>query len=163
MLIRDAQPADAAAIAAIYRPFVENTTISYELGAPDEAEMASRIAFKQREHGWLVLEAAGAVVGYAYYGEFRSRPAYRHVVESSIYLAPGTQGRSWGTLLYQALIEHARMRGFREMIAVIDVPNPVSTGFHQKLGFVESGVLRRTGFKFGRYLDTAFWQLALAD
>ena len=160
--IRAAVQADAAAIAAIYRPFVENTTVSYELSAPEAAEMAERIAQKQREHGWLVLEdEGGAVQGYAYYGEFRARPAYRHVVESSVYLAPAAQGLGAGRRLYEALIDHARARGYREMIAVIDVPNPASEAFHRQLGFVEAGLLRRAGHKFGRYLDTAFWQRAI--
>lgn len=163
MLIRAAVLEDAASLAEIYRPFVLDTTISYELVPPDADEMAARIEAKQQAHDWLVLEEDGRILAYAYYGVFRERPAYRHMVESSIYLAPTAQGRGLGRALYTALIASARQRAYREMLAVIALPNPASVGFHERLGFLPAGVLPRSGHKFGAYLDTGFWQLPLFE
>lgn len=161
MTIRPATMADASAIIAIYNPFVENTTVTYELEAVTAAEMQARITAKQTAHEWLVLDDPSGILGYAYYGSFRERPAYRHVVESSIYLAPQARGRGLGKTLYQVLFERARAQGYREMIGVIALPNPESIRLHETLGFAEVGRMARSGYKFGQYLDTGFWQKQL--
>ncbi len=161
MLIRPASPEDATAFAALYNPFVLNTTVTYELDAVSADTMAQRIQAKQPEYAWLTLEDQHAILGYAYYGNFRERAAYHHVVESSIYLAPAACGRGLGRMLYEALIARAQEQGYREMIGVIALPNPISIRLHEALGFVPVGTLQRSGYKFGRYLDTGLWQKVL--
>lgn len=161
MKIRQALSRDADAIVAIYNPFVLNTTVTYELEAVPAADMAARILAKQAIHDWLVLEDASEVLGYAYYGSFRERAAYRHVVESSIYLAPQARGRGLGRTLYEALLARAAEQGYREMIGVIALPNPGSVRLHEAMGFSPVGVVARSGYKFGQYLDTGFWQKSL--
>ena len=124
--------------------------------------MAARIAECGR-HGWpfLVAEADGEVVGYAYATQFRDRPAYRSTCENSIYISPQHVGCGVGTLLLNALITAATSAGFRQMIAVIGGAEPASVALHAKAGFVEAGRMRSVGRKFGRWLDTLYMQLSL--
>jgi len=161
-IIREAGPGDAERFAAIYAPYVEGSSVSFETKAPTAAEMASRIAAK-REHGfpWLTLDVDGAVAGYAYYGAWREREAYKNTVESTIYIDPAFQGRGLGKQLYAALIERARTQGRRAMIGVITLPNEGSEALHRALGFERAGLFREVGYKAGRWLDVAFWELML--
>jgi len=163
MIVRQATPRDAEAIAAIYNPFVVATTVTYELEAVAPAEMAERIRAKQIGHDWLALEDDGEVLGYGYYGYFRERAAYRHTVESSLYLAPQACGRGLGRLMYRSLFDRARDQGYREMVGVIALPNDASVALHESLGFTKVGILARSGYKFGTYLDTGFWQKSLVE
>jgi L-amino acid N-acyltransferase YncA len=161
MTIRPATVADAEACCAIYNEHVRHTIVTFEVEPLTPAEMAGRIAEKLGRYDWLVLEEAGAVVGYAYYGAFRARAAYDHSVETTIYLAENVTGRGLGRELYRALIASARDRGYRELIGVIALPNPASVALHETLGFLPIGVFPRVGYKFGRYIDVGFWQLSL--
>jgi phosphinothricin acetyltransferase len=112
-----------------------------------------------------VAEEDGGIMGYAYAGAFRPRPAYRFVLEVSIYVAPEAKGRGIGRLLLEALIEEVRRLGFRQIIAVIGdgTPESASVRLHEKLGFRHSGRLEGTGYKHGRWLDTTFMQLTLNE
>jgi phosphinothricin acetyltransferase len=159
-LIRLAGPEDAAAIAAIYRPYVEGSRISFEESAPDAAEMASRMAGEL--YPWLVSEEDGRVVGYAASSAFRTRPAYRWVVETGIYLAPAACGRGIGRALLSELLELLTRQGFVSAIGAIALPNEASVVLHEKLGFTHSGTYRRVGFKMGEWLDVGLWQKELA-
>jgi L-amino acid N-acyltransferase YncA len=159
--IRRATPADAAEICRIYNEHVLGTIVSFETRAIDTSEMAARIQDKLRHHDWLVGEHEQELVGYAYYGSFRARAAYDHTAESTIYVASHASGRGFGKRLYDALIQSARDKGYREFIGVIALPNPASVALHQKVGFEEVGVLKRVGYKFGTYLDVGLWQLSL--
>ncbi|WP_018610028.1 GNAT family N-acetyltransferase [Uliginosibacterium gangwonense] len=161
MKIRQASLEDAARICEIYNPFILDTTVTYELEAVSVEAMRERILAKQRKHDWLVAEDESGVLGYGYYGRFRERAAYDHVVESSIYLAPQARGKGLGTLLYNAIIHRAHEQGYREMIGVVALPNPASAALHESLGFAAVGTLVRSGFKFGRYLDTGIWQKSI--
>jgi phosphinothricin acetyltransferase len=158
VLVRDATPDDAAACAAIYAPYVRDTAISFELEPPSPQEMAARIG---HAHAWLVAEDDGAVVGYAYGGEFRSRPAYARTCEVTVYLAADFTGRGAGRALYSALMPRLAALGLRVAIAAIALPNAASEGLHRALGFEPVGVLRGVGFKHGAYHDVAYAQLAL--
>ena len=161
--IRPGTPADIPAIARIYAEAVRHGTASFELEPPDEAEMARR----QRElldggYPYLVAEIDGALVGYAYAGPYRPRPAYRFSVEDSIYIEPQVQGRGIGRALLSRLIEEAERRGFRQMIAVIgDSAQTPSIELHSALGFHLIGNIENVGFKFGRWLDTVLMQRVL--
>ena len=111
---------------------------------------------------WLVLEDdTGKLLGYAYYGKFRERKAYDGTVETSIYLDASTTGKGYGKVLYAALIEAIRARGFREVIGCLALPNDASITLHEKMGFAKVGHFPGTGYKFGRYVDVGFWQLSL--
>ena len=160
--IRCARPNDAPATAAIYAHHVAHGTASFDTEPRSEADMAARIAECGR-HGWpfLVAEAGGEVIGYAYATQFRDRPAYRSTCENSIYISPNHVGRGVGALLLDALVKAAAGAGFRQMIAVIGGAEPASVALHAKAGFVEAGRMRSVGRKFGRWLDTLYMQLSL--
>lgn len=161
MKIRRATPGDAAAICEIYNEHVLRTVVSFETQPVEADEMAARIQEKLLQHDWLVAEHEQRLAGYAYYGPFRTRAAYDHTAESSIYLARQARGQGLGRQLYEALISSARDRRYRELIGVIALPNPASVALHQKVGFTEVGVLKNVGRKFGTYLDVGLWQLSL--
>jgi L-amino acid N-acyltransferase YncA len=163
MRIRAATPDDAAAIAAIYAPYVTASAVSFEVAPPDEAEMRQRIEVGGGLYPWLVACAENdAVIGYAYATAFRARPAYRYVVETSVYLDPGHHGRGAGRMLYQALIRTLEKQRFAQAIAAITLPNDASVRLHEALGFAPAGVYRQVGYKGGRWLDVGLWQRALA-
>ncbi len=164
ILIRPAEPDDIARITAIYADAVRNGTASYELEPPTQADMTGRFeALHAGRFPYLVAEQEGGVLGYAYAGPFRPRPAYRFIVEDSVYVAPEAKGRGVGLALMRALIEAARALGFRQIVAVIGDggPQSASVRLHEKLGFVHSGQLEGSGYKHGRWLTTTFMQLAM--
>ncbi len=163
MIIRAATAADVAAMAAIYGPEVLGGTASFETEAPGAAEMAARLArVTAAGWPWLVAEADGAVLGYAYAAQFRDRPAYAATCENSVYVAASAQGRGIGSALLAALVEAARAAGFREMIAVIgDSGNAASRRLHAAGGFRDAGLLTNVGHKFGRWLDVVYMQRTL--
>ena len=160
--VRAARPDDAPAIAAIYAHHVSHGTASFDTKPRSEAETAAKIADCQAR-GWpyLVAEADGEVVGYAYATQFRDRPAYRSACENSIYIHPGHVGRGLGKLLLDALVAAAADAGFRQMIAVIGGAEPASVALHSRAGFVEAGRMRSVGRKHGRWLDTLYMQRSL--
>lgn len=163
VLIRLAAESDAAAIASIYRHYVEQTRISFEEAAPDAAEMALRIVGdRPGYHPWLVAEGDGQTLGYAASSPFRARPAYRWTVETGIYLAEGVHGRGLGRALLSALLELFEGQGYVAAIGAIAMPNPASVALHEKLGFAYAGTYRGVGFKFGEWLDVGLWQKELA-
>jgi len=162
LTIRDASEADAAACAAIYRPFVLDTAVSFEITPPTEAEMAARIGEAAGTHAWLVAELGGEVAGYAYARPFAAREAYRWSTETSIYLSPLHRGAGVGRALYEALLARLIERGFRVAVAKMTLPNPASEGLHTTLGFRPVGVHRRIGFKNGFWYDVAIAQRELA-
>lgn len=162
-LIRDATADDAPACAELYAPFVRSTAITFETEPPDAAEMARRIAASQHRHAWLVAVRHGVVLGYAYGTEFRSRAAYRHTCETSIYLDSSARGSGTGRVLYGALLDRLRSLGFVTAVAGMTVPNPASDRLHRSLAFTDVGVFARVGFKFGQWRDVAWMQRPLHD
>lgn len=162
--IRPATVADLPAITAVYGHAVVNGTASYEYDPPTLAEMTSRFtAVMNAGFPYLAAECEGEILGYAYAGPFRTRPAYRFIVEDSIYVAPNAQGQGVGKLLLRELIGRCERQGFRQIIAVIgdgDV-NTASVALHASLGFTHSGRLTGSGFKHGHWCDTVLMQLAL--
>jgi len=163
--IRPAVTADLAAITEIYDHAVRFGTATFELIPPDLAEMARRFhALKDGGFPYLVAALEGQVVGYAYAGAYRPRPAYRFTVENSVYLQPAIHRRGIGLQLLQELIVESESRGYRQMIAVIgDSANAGSIGVHTRCGFQMIGTHPNVGFKFGRWLDTVMMQLPLGD
>jgi L-amino acid N-acyltransferase YncA len=159
--IRQATEEDASRISEIYNYYVLNTTVTFENAAVNAADVVERIREKMAKYNWLVGEVDGRIVGYSYFGFFRPRSAYRETVESTIILDRDCIGRGYGSALYEKLLQSVKTMGFREIIAVIALPNPESLKLHRKMGFVEAGVLHNVGFKQGRYVDIGFWQKSL--
>lgn len=163
MRIRLAAAADAAALAALYAPYVTDSIASFEADPPGEAEMAARLAAAGDLYPWLVAQGeAEEILGYASASRFRPRPAYRFTVETSIYLARGAEGRGIGGRLYRDLLETLTAQGFTQAIGAISLPNPASVGLHEKLGFAQAGVYRDVGLKFGQWISVGLWQRPLA-
>ena len=162
MLIRDAHASDAPAIAAIYNPYILETTISFEEEPVPDADMARRVADVQAAGlPWLVAEEGGAVIGYAYATKWRVRHAYRHSVETSVYLAPAAARKGIGTALYEALFARLRAGEYHLAIGGIALPNEASVALHEKMGYEKAAHFKEVGFKFGRWLDVGYWQKTL--
>ena len=162
LLIRDVAPGDAEAIATIYNPYVLNTVITFEEIPVTAEEINTRInAILKLGFPYLVMEQNGHVIGYAYAGTWRTRAAYKHTVETSVYLEQQTTGKGLGTLLYQALIERLKTLDIHIVLGGITLPNPISVRLHEKLGFKKVAHFSEVGYKFGRWLDVGFWQLNL--
>jgi phosphinothricin acetyltransferase len=163
--IRPATVADLPAITEIYEHAVRCGTATFELTPPDLAEMTRRFrALIDGGFPYLVAAVDGSVIGYAYAGPYRPRPAYRFTVENSIYLKPAIHRRGIGLLLMRRLLRECEARGYRQMIAVIgDSANAGSVGVHTKCGFQMVGTHPNVGLKFGRWLDTVMMQLSLGE
>ena len=161
--IRPASLDDIPAITRIYDQAVAQGTASFELESPDQAEMARRMrALLDGGFPYLAAEIDGALVGYAYAGHYRTRPAYRFSVEDSIYIAPQAQRRGVGRALLDRLILESESRGFRQMVAVIgDSAQTASIELHRAAGFRMIGTIENVGFKFDRWIDSVLMQRAL--
>jgi L-amino acid N-acyltransferase YncA len=175
--IRPVRPTDIAAITDIYAHAVQHGTASFELDPPDINEMTHRVAtLSAGGFPYLVAEAKGAtesamqsamqsaILGYAYAGPYRARPAYRFTVEDSVYIAPDAQRQGLGRLLLEQLIVESEARGYRQMIAVIgDSAQHASIALHTALGFRTIGTFKAVGWKFDRWLDSVLMQRPLGQ
>jgi len=161
--IRPATQADIPAITRIYDHAVSHGTASFELEAPDEAEMSRRMqTLADGGFPYIAATIDGVLVGYAYAGPYRPRRAYRFSVEDSIYVDPAAQRKGVGRALLSELIEESERKGFRQMIAVIgDSAQTPSIEVHRALGFRMIGAIENVGFKFDRWLDTVLMQRPL--
>jgi len=159
--IRLASAGDAEAIAAIYRPVVETTSISFETIAPDRDEMAKRLAGTLASHPWLVCDVDGRVAGYAYAAKHRVRAAYQWSVDTSVYVDPAWHRSGVGRGLYRSLFAVLGAQRFCNAFAGIALPNPASVALHEAVGFEPLGVYRRVGFKLGAWHDVGWWQLTV--
>ncbi|MCC6917685.1 MAG: N-acetyltransferase [Alphaproteobacteria bacterium] len=162
-MIRLALAEDAAAIQAIYAPNVEKTAISFETEVPSVAEMAARIGKTLPHWPWLVDEKDGAIRGYVYAGQHRTRAAYRWSVDTTAYVAEYAQGQGVGKRLYQVLFELLRAQGYTRAFAGITEPNAASQALHRSAGFVPVGVYGQVGYKLGAWHDVGWWQLDLGS
>lgn len=166
MQVRACTLADLPAVQAIYAHHVQNGTGTFEEVPPSVEEMAAR--WRQITAGerfpFLVAEADGQVIGFAYASEFRARAAYRYTCESSVYIAPEAQRQGVGHALMHEVIALCTARGLREMLAVIgDSQNYASIGLHGALGFAHVGTFHNVGYKFGRWLDVVLMQRKLSS
>jgi L-amino acid N-acyltransferase YncA len=161
--IRPAQDGDMPAVAAIFAHYVSDTLISFELEPPSSWDWVEKRGDLQTA-GWPFLVAAvdGEIVGYAYVAAWRAKPAYRHSVENTIYLAPAHTGQGHGRRLLRELLTRARDAGAREVIAVIaDTGSQASVTLHRRAGFRDAGRLHDVGFKRGHWLDVLLMQCSL--
>lgn len=164
VIIRPTQQADIPAITEIYADAVLHGTASYELDPPTREEMAKRFdAIVRRDLPYVVAELDGQIAGYAYAGPFRARPAYRFIVEDSVYVDPQCKGRGIGRLLLDHLVQEVSVQGYRQIVAVIGdgTNHPASVRLHEAAGFSHSGTIAGSGFKHGRWLDTVLMQMPL--
>ena len=166
ILIRPATAADLPAVTAIYRHAVTQGTATFETEPPSEAEMGER--FRAIVGGGFPYLVActpdGGTVGYAYAGLYRTRVAYRHTLEDSVYIDPAFRRRGVGRALLDHLLTESEARGFRQMVAVIgDSAQIPSIALHRAAGFRMVGTFEAVGFKFGRWLDTVMMQRALGE
>ena len=163
MDIRPATDTDLPEIQAIYAHHVLHGAGTFEEAPPSIEEMTGRFrAITARGWSYLVAADATGVLGYAYFSQFRERSAYRFSAENSIYVRDDVRGQGVGKALVARLLQDAEQAGFRQMFAVIgDSENVGSIGVHASLGFQRVGMLRASGFKFGRWVDTVFMQRSL--
>jgi len=162
-VVRDASEADMAAVQRIYVHYVLNALATFEETAPPVEEMIARRK-KALDLGlpYLVASSGDEVLGFCYAGAYHARPAYRHTIEDSVYVANGLGGRGIGAALLGELIARCEAGPWRQMIAIIgDSGNAASIALHRRFGFEPIGTLRSVGFKFGRWVDTPFMQRAL--
>jgi len=163
IMIRLATTDDAAAVAAIYGPYVADTVISFEVVPPSVEEMRSRMAAVLERLPWLVFESDGEVVGYAYASPHRAREAYQWSVDVAVYIQANQHRRGVGRQLYDELFTLLRRLGYVNAYAGITLPNPKSVGLHEAMGFRPVGVYRNVGFKMGSWCDVGWWHLQLQD
>jgi L-amino acid N-acyltransferase YncA len=163
LVIRPSIGTDLPALMRIYGHAVRHGTGTFELEAPDEAEMARRRDdVLGKGLPWLVAERDGNVLGYAYANHFRPRRAYRFCLEDSIYLDPAARGHGIGRLLLAELLAQCEARGARQMLAVIgDSANAGSIGVHRACGFTDAGSFKSAGWKFERWVDVVLMQRSL--
>lgn len=165
LTVRDATPEDMAAVQAIYAHHVRHGLATFEVVPPTLEEMSARLqAVRRAGLPWLVALAQGQVVGYAYASAYRPRPAYRHTVEDSVYVAHDRAGQGIGRVLLAGLIACCERGPWRQMVAVVgDSGNTASLQLHRRLGFREVGTLASVGYKLGRWVDTVILQRALGE
>ncbi|MGY6410715.1 MAG: N-acetyltransferase family protein [Alkalilacustris sp.] len=160
--VRAAQAGDAAAIAAIWRPIILETVITFHPHPREAEEVAAMIAARQGAgHAFLVAEGAAGVVGFASYAQFRVGPGYARTMEHTVNLAPAARGQGVGARLVSGLVEHATRAGHRSLIGAVTAANAGSRAFHRRMGFVEVGLIPEAGWKFGRFHDLVLMRRAL--
>ncbi|MCR6721273.1 MAG: GNAT family N-acetyltransferase [Chitinophagaceae bacterium] len=161
MIIRLATAADAKAVLDIYAPFITDTSLTFELEVPALEDFARRIEHYNEYAPWLVADEHGRVAGYAYASRHRERGGYQWSVECSIYMHPDFNGSGTAAKLYQALFKILQWQGFRNVYAVINLPNDRSVRFHEKLGFQYQFTFENVGYKLGKWKNVGWWLLNL--
>jgi phosphinothricin acetyltransferase len=160
-MIRKATPEDAAGIVNIYNYYVENTTVTFETEPVSTEEMRNRIVSVSENYPCLVYEENGNVAGYCYAGLWKKRYAYRHTVESTVYIDKNFQQKGIGKALMIKLLEELRKFNLHAVIACITIPNEKSVSLHEKLGFRQVSEFKEVGYKFERWLDVGDWEFIL--
>lgn len=157
--IRDARLDDAEQILEVYKPYILDTPVSFELEVPQLNEFQGRLVERNGKFPWLVFERDNQILGYAYAGPFKSRCAYEWSVESSVYVKKGCHRLGIGKALYGALLDVVKFQGAVNVIGGVTLPNEASVGLHEHFGFVNVAIFKDAGFKMGRWWDVGYWQL----
>jgi phosphinothricin acetyltransferase len=163
MNIRVALPADAAAMLEIYTPYIENTSITFETVTPSEEEFAGRVAHYLEDYPWLVCEIEGKIAGYAYASRYRERTAYQWSVECSVYVHDEHLRKGVAHALYGELFSLLKKLGFRNVYAVINLPNDRSVAFHESLGFLYFATYEQVGYKLGKWKNVGWWRKVINE
>ena len=161
--IRIANTDDSESILKIYAPYIENTSYTFETEVPTVDSFRERISSYLQNWPWLVCEIDGVVAGYAYGARHRERVAYQWSIETSVYIHDDYQRRGVARALYTALISILRLQGFRNLYAVINLPNDKSVSFHENLGFEYFATYKNVGYKLGKWKNVGWWQLQLNE
>lgn len=156
--IRLAKVFDANEILRIYAPYVSGTTLSFETEVPTVEDFSNRIEDTCKKYPWLVYQVGDEIVGYAYASQHRSRDAYRYDVDVSVYVLPEYHGAGIAYRLYVCLFELLHMMGYINAYAAITIPNEKSIHFHEKFKFTLIGTHHKTGYKFGKWHDVAWFE-----
>jgi L-amino acid N-acyltransferase YncA len=159
--VRPATESDLEAVAAIYAREVREGVATFDEEPPTRESWLAKLRSIDPGDHFLVAEADGRVLGYAYSTAYRTRTAYRHTRETTVYVAPDALGRGVGRNLYDDLLARLRADGMRTALAAIALPNPGSVALHESAGYRPIGVMREVGFKLGRWIDVGWWQLLL--
>jgi L-amino acid N-acyltransferase YncA len=159
--VRPASAQDAGACLAIYRPYVQNTAISWEIDVPTADEMAARIGGLRATHDWLVLERDDQIIGFACGQPLKRLAAFQWSAETGIYVDVHHHRAGGGRQLYTQLLRRLTERGYRQAFAGITQPNEASNGFHRSFGFQDAGLYRRVAWKHDSWHDVAWMQLDL--
>ena len=162
-MIRLANPNDAQGILDIYAPYITNTSYTFESDVPTQKEFADRISNYLEYWPWLVCDIDGIIAGYAYGAKYRERSGYQWCVESSIYLHDNFMQKGIGTDLYEALFELLKKQGYRNVYAVINLPNDRSVRFHEHCGFKWFANYENVGYKLGKWKTVGWWQLIINE
>jgi phosphinothricin acetyltransferase len=162
-IIRVATAADAAPILDIYAPYIENTSYTFETEVPTVDAFKERINTYLQNWPWLVCEVDEVIAGYAYGAKHRERTAYQWSLESSVYVHDDYHRGGVGKALYTALINILKLQQFRNVYAVINLPNDNSVAFHEKMGFEYFTVYKNVGYKLGKWKNVGWWQLQLNE
>lgn len=161
--IRIATPHDAAALLAIYEPFILNTPVTFEEAVPSVDAFAGRIVSTIEKYPWLVCTIDGLIAGYAYATDHRERASYRWTKEVSVYIHHDFRRRRIAHALYTVLLDILRLQGVTNVLAGITVPNAGSVGFHESFGFTKVGIYKAIGYKLNAWHDVGWWELRLDD
>ena len=156
-MIRLANPNDAQGILDIYAPYITNTSYTFESDVPTQKEFADRISNYLEYWPWLVCDIDGIIAGYAYGAKYRERSGYQWCVESSIYLHDNFMQKGIGSDLYEALFELLKRQGYRNVYAVINLPNDRSVRFHEHCGFKWFANYENVGYKLGKWKTVGWW------
>lgn len=161
--LRLAKPADSGDILAIYAPYIEKTSFTFETDVPSPEAFAERISSYLESWPWLVCEVDGVIAGYAYAARYRERVAYQWSVESSVYVHDDHQRKGIARILYSALFKILKRQGFRNVYAVINLPNEKSVAFHESLGFSYFATYEQVGYKLGQWKNVGWWRLIVNE
>ncbi len=162
-IIRNAVPEDAAALQAIYAPYVTDSVITFEYEVPTVEEFRGRIEKTMENYPYLVFELDGQPAGYAYASKFRERAAYQWSAELSVYIDLKHHGKQMGTKLYAALIEALKDRKIQTVYGVVTLPNEKSERLHNSFGFHTVGVLEKVGYKHEAWHDVIYYEKHIGE
>ena len=159
IIIKPGEAGDVPRLTEIYNHYIEHTIITFEETPVSPNEMRSRIVENTSKQPWLVYTEGDKILGYAYASEWKSRCAYKHSVETTVYLRPEAKGNGVGSLLYKELLKLLKERKLHAAIGGIALPNDASVALHEKLGFEKIGQFKEVGFKFDKWIDVGYWEL----
>lgn len=162
-VIRLASPADAQAILDIYAPYILHTSLTFETEVPDVDAFRERIRSYLIHWPWLLSEEDGTITGYAYASRYRERTGYQWCVETSVYIRENFQQKGIGSSLYTILIEILKHQGYRNVYAVINLPNERSVQFHENFGYRWFANYENVGFKLGQWKTVGWWHLTINE
>ncbi|PHQ57526.1 MAG: phosphinothricin acetyltransferase [Lutibacter sp.] len=160
-MIRSVKLEDAFKICEIYNHYVLNSVVTFEETPVEEGEMRKKIKALSSKLPWIVYEDGDQILGFAYASEWKSRSAYKHTTESTVYLKQGQSNKGLGSILYTALINQLIQHDFHAIIGGISLPNDASIALHEKFGFEKVAQFKDVGFKFGNWVDVGYWELII--